>query len=323
MQRENSQAVSNHGTEDLSDIVRITKATGDALRASILHTLADDAYGVLELGEVFKMAQPAISHHLKVLLDAGLVTRRKEGTCVFYQRISRPGCALIQAIYEELDHRPPDPDIEDNLLRIHERRNQQSREFFASHADALAQQRELICAPDVYHDTVTDFVLHTHPLRRKRALEVGPGSGTMLLTLAEHFDQVIGIDSSPEILRETAEQISKPNIRLIEQDFLSLTQRKKLDFILAAMVVHHFASPVQFFRQASNLLQTSGLLVIAELCTHNQEWVKDACGDLWLGFSTEELHTWAGWAGLTILEQQHLAQRNGFGVQVMSFTSNN
>ena len=101
----------------------------------------------------------------------------------------------------------------------------------------------------------------------------------MLLTLAEHFDQVIGIDSSPEILRETAEQISKPNIRLIEQDFLSLTQRKKLDFILAAMVVHHFASPVQFFRQASNLLQTSGLLVIAELCTHNQEWVKDTKGE--------------------------------------------
>ena len=65
------------GYENLS---RLCRAAGDPLRLEILRSLARDSYGVLELCRIFGMRQPAMSHHLKVLAEAGLVYRRGEGT---------------------------------------------------------------------------------------------------------------------------------------------------------------------------------------------------------------------------------------------------
>ena len=74
------------GYENLS---RLCRAAGDPLRLEILRLLARDSYGVLELCRIFGMRQPAMSHHLKVLAEAGLVYRRREGTTIFYGRHHR------------------------------------------------------------------------------------------------------------------------------------------------------------------------------------------------------------------------------------------
>lgn len=307
--------------DPVADLVRITKAVGDPLRANILQSLSDDAFGVLELCEIFDMAQPALSHHLKILFEAGLVTRRKEGTTVFYQRVAHPDPAFIEAIYHELDQSEPAARIQKRLTRIHEARSQRSRDFFASNADALAQQQELICAPEIYQDAVIEIIQHAHPLRRKHALEVGPGNGLILRSLAEHFTHVTGMDSSPQILKRTACDLEDTTIRLVEQDFLSASTSGRYDLILAAMVVHHLPSPARFFSQARSLLHDRGLIILVELCAHDQEWVQSACGDLWLGFKEEQIENWAQRAGLRIAEQQFLAQLNGFRVQIVSMVT--
>jgi DNA-binding transcriptional ArsR family regulator len=55
-------------------------ALADPTRRAILARLAKGEATVMELAEPFEMTQPAISQHLKVLEDAGLVTRRVDGT---------------------------------------------------------------------------------------------------------------------------------------------------------------------------------------------------------------------------------------------------
>ena len=55
-------------------------ALADPTRRAILARLALGEAGVMELAEPFEITQPAISRHLKVLEDAGLITRRVEGT---------------------------------------------------------------------------------------------------------------------------------------------------------------------------------------------------------------------------------------------------
>src|SRR5437660_941947 len=55
-------------------------ALADPTRRAILARLAKGEATVMELAEPFEMTQPAISQHLKVLEDAGLVVRRVEGT---------------------------------------------------------------------------------------------------------------------------------------------------------------------------------------------------------------------------------------------------
>jgi DNA-binding transcriptional ArsR family regulator len=55
-------------------------ALADPTRRAILSRLAKGEATVNELAEPFDMTQPAISQHLKVLEDAGLIVRRVEGT---------------------------------------------------------------------------------------------------------------------------------------------------------------------------------------------------------------------------------------------------
>ena len=318
--RESSPEAPTH-PHGVNEFVRVTKAIGDPLRAQIVQSLAEDAFGVLELCEIFEMAQPAMSHHLKILSEAGLVSRRKEGTTVFYQRMAYPEHALVPSLYDELDQVELDASISARLGAIHERRSQRSRDFFANNADAFEQQSELICSPDIYRETVLELVQHAHPLRRRSALEVGPGTGTMLTDLAQDFAKVTAMDTAEEVIASIAEEVTHDNVNLVMQDFLKTDTRECYDLILAAMVVHHFPSPARFFKQARQLLHKSGLVIIAELCAHDQEWVQDACGDLWLGFREEQIQNWAQRAGLEIRDQQFLAQRNGFRVQVMSMAA--
>ena len=55
-------------------------AMADPTRRAILARLAKGEATVMELAEPFEMTQPAISQHLKVLEDAGLIVRRVDGT---------------------------------------------------------------------------------------------------------------------------------------------------------------------------------------------------------------------------------------------------
>ena len=58
---------------------------------------------------------------------------------------------------------------------------------------------------------------------------------------------------------------------------------------------------------------------MTDLCRHDQDWARDNCGDLWLGFEPGELTAWAASAGLEEVAGVYLAQRNGFQVQVRLF----
>lgn len=306
------------------DVVEVARAVGDQLRANVLKALAQDSFGVLELGDIFAMAQPGISHHLKKLSEAGLVNKRKEGTSVFYQRMPATNAPLLEAIYTALDALPLEVTYQRGIDRVYRARLARSRDFFTHQADALAQQTALICAPAVYVQSVVQTAIDNPALERDTALEVGPGSGTLLQALAPHFAKVVGVDNSAEMLTKTRDAIAgAANIELIEQDFSALPQTRKYNLLVAAMVVHHMPSPLGFFQQAATVLKDNGLLVIAELCNHDQEWVKELCGDVWLGFNPEELALWSRQAGFTQTQQQFLAQRNGFRVQVSAFALNN
>ena len=70
----------------MAAVEALLKASADGLRLHILQVLQHDSYGVLELCNLFAIKQSAMSHHLKVLAQAGLVTTRREGNAIFYRR---------------------------------------------------------------------------------------------------------------------------------------------------------------------------------------------------------------------------------------------
>jgi len=80
------------------DLNAAFSAMADPTRRAILARLAEGEASVMELAKPFEMTQPAISQHLKVLEDAGLIVRRIEGT----RRPRRLAKAGIEAIDEWL-----------------------------------------------------------------------------------------------------------------------------------------------------------------------------------------------------------------------------
>ena len=304
------------------------KAVGDVLRLQVLRVLSTDSFGVLELSSVFDMRQPAMSHHLKVLSQADLVTTRKEGNTVFYRRSLPPSAEAygdaVRAIFRTVDEWALPVEQESRLEAIRKQRAEQSMAFFARHVQEFRRHQELIADHDLYARCVADILEKTELPEHRQALELGPGEGEFLQTLCQRFDQVYAVDNCSEMLASSqrfAEQNALRNIEFIQGEIKNLnSQAGQFDCIVANMVLHHIPSPSGIFNHAARLLKPGGSLVISDLSQHDQEWVRDSCGDLWLGFSTEELDDWAQNAGLVNGESQYLGLRNGFQILVRCFT---
>jgi ubiquinone/menaquinone biosynthesis C-methylase UbiE/DNA-binding transcriptional ArsR family regulator len=297
------------------------KALADSLRVNVMRLLKEESYGVLELCRVLEMPQPALSHHLKVLHQAGLVARRREGNTIFYRRA--PALSpLHKALLEVVDALDLPGPQRLRIEAVHEARSRRCEAFFAEHAERFGTQQARICEAGVYVPSVIE-IIDRFGLGSGRALEIGPGQGELLRPLAERFCDVVAIDSSRGMLDQSARRVIEfTNIRFLHRDVATLPERANFQLVAAAMVVHHLPSPQRFFRQARRLLQPDGLLVVVELCRHEQEWAHDACGDLWLGFDAAEIAQWAANAGFGPGETQFLAQKNGFRIQIHAYPNN-
>ena len=74
-------------------------ALGDATRRAIVASLAEGPLAVSELAALLPISRPAVSQHLKVLKDAGLVSERAAGT----RRIYRLNPEAVAALRDQLD----------------------------------------------------------------------------------------------------------------------------------------------------------------------------------------------------------------------------
>jgi ubiquinone/menaquinone biosynthesis C-methylase UbiE len=311
----------------LVDIASLCKAAGDPLRLQILRALRNDSLGVLELCHLLDIRQPALSHHLKVLSASGLVARRREGNFIFYRRAEAPAqdplARLQQQLFASVDEQPLEADIADRLAGLQRTREENSREFFRRNADKFREQQDLIASYGQYAETVRD-VVDAAPLgQRGLALEIGPGDGQFLLELAPRFRRVVAIDNAEAMLasaQTTVAEAELDNVELLLGDTTSpQLEGLSADCIVINMVLHHTPAPEQILRDAAARLAPGGVVVLTDLCRHDQAWARESCGDLWLGFEPEQLQSWAQACGLQDLASTFLAQRNGFQIQVRLF----
>ena len=302
------------------------KAAGEPLRLDILRVLQYNAYGVLELSELFEVKQSGMSHHLKVLANAGLVVTRREGNTIFYRRSPLPAKPAMQdlhrGLFATIDLIEICSDLAQRIQLINLERTRASREFFEQNVSQFHANQDLIASYAQYGQTVTEF-LDATSTKKGRVLEVGPGEGAFLLELSRRFDRVIALDTSKEMLALSQKRIQDQelaNVELIHGDTrLALEKKLVADCITLNMVLHHAPDPAAILNDLARLLKKNGVLLVTELCHHDQTWAYESCGDLWLGFEPNDLSSWADAAGLDEGESLYLAQRNGFQIQLRQF----
>lgn len=311
--------------DDCDDLAVLCKAGGDPLRLNVLRALSNDSFGVLELAQIFAIGQSGMSHHLKVLAQAGLVATRREGNAIFYRR-ALPHSVLLggklhAALLEEVDQLPLPVEVQSRIGLVHGQRAAASEDFFSRVAEKFHAQQDLIAGLPQYRDSVLALLDKLGFQPAATAIEVGPGDGGFLPELARRFARVTALDNSPamlELARQLCERERLANVSLQLADALKGLPLKA-DCVVLNMVLHHFAAPAEALKQMAQMLQAGGSLLITDLCSHNQSWAREACGDLWLGFEQDDLARWATAAGLTPGESLYVGLRNGFQIQVRHF----
>ena len=309
------------------ELASFCKASADPLRLQVLRVLREDSFGVSELCAIFDIRQPALSHHLKVLAGASLVATRREGNSIFYRRAQlgqRPEFEQLQsALFESVDKIQLPVETERALQALYRQREENSRNFFRNNADKFRQQQDLIASYEQYAGTVAE-VLRDAPLqRRDTALEVGPGDGSFLLELAPAFKRVVALDIEAAMLDQARAKTTKAgvdNIEFIQGDTgHQALEQLQADCVVINMVLHHTPDPGQVLKDTAARLAPGGVVLVTDLCRHDQGWARENCGDLWLGFDPADLSQWARDAELDDIASVYLAQRNGFQVQVRLF----
>ncbi|MFT5692217.1 MAG: ubiquinone/menaquinone biosynthesis C-methylase UbiE [Oceanicoccus sp.] len=318
---------------DSGTLLLVCKACADQLRLDILQVLSNDSFGVLELCSIFDTKQSGMSHHLKILANADLVITRREGNSIFYRRSYQqeshsPDAALntLQfALHGAIDQRPLSIEIQERVNLVQEERAARSRAFFSENAKKFRQQHEQIADYALYGPNARELLdkYLKRGLSAGVALEVGPGEGVFLSELASRFSQVYALDNSEQMLVTAAKYARAQglgNITFVNGDTKhEQLQSLQVDCVVINMVLHHIPSPADMFLDISKVLKPGGSLIVTDLCSHDQAWARESCGDVWLGFEPEDLTQWAVNAGLKTAENIFLAQRNGFRVQIRQF----
>lgn len=305
----------------IDELASFYKACGEALRLNILRVLSTNSFGVLELAHIFSVGQSGISHHLKILSQAGLVTSRREGNAIFYRRSSQQQNEPLHAcLFGQLDLLPVEAAITQRIDEIHLERASTSAAYFQRIGHDFDQNQELIAGIQQYADSLT-ALLDSLSGPRDLAIEVGPGNGRFLPVLSQRYARVLAVDNSQCMLqqaREYCRQQELANIEFVLADALQ-QQLPAADCLILNMVLHHLPAPTDAIARLSQALRPGGNMIISELCRHDQDWAQQACGDLWLGFEQQELGHWAMQAGLIPGQPVFLGLKNGFQIQLRQF----
>ena len=86
----------------MKNLLRVTKALADTNRVRVVKLLEDRALCVCEIQQVLGLAQPTVSSHMRILEEAGLVNKERQGTWMIYSQALDSPSPYVQTMLREL-----------------------------------------------------------------------------------------------------------------------------------------------------------------------------------------------------------------------------
>ena len=286
------------------------QALADPTRLRILALLRQMELSVGELAQVLGQSQPRVSRHLKILADAGVLERRKEGSWVFLtladaERVD-PLFALIDQWADAATRALFSMDVT-RLEVVRADRVEAAARYFSAHAGIWDQIRSLhVAEADV--ETAIDRTLGKRPLGR--LVDIGTGTGRMIELFAPRAAYAIGIDKSSEMLRLARVKLEAAGISssLRQGDMYALPlQEESADCVIIHQVLHYAHSPAAAIAEAARVLSPGGTLLIVDFAAHDREELRETDAHIRLGFDDESMRTWFSAADLELDHVEHLA----------------
>jgi ArsR family transcriptional regulator len=286
------------------------RCLADPTRLRILALLRAMELSVGELAQVLGQSQPRVSRHVKILIDAGLAERRKEGSWVF---LSLGEAARVEPLFALLDGWAA-LDGEDawaiadaaRLAAVRSDRAAAAERYFALHAKDWDELRSLHIA-ECEVEAAIARALGERPVGR--LVDIGTGTGRMLQLFAAGATSAVGIDRSPEMLRLARVKLAEQGLTadLRQGDMYSLPLPGGCaDTVIIHQVLHYAQQPAAAVAEAARLLAAGGRLLVVDFAAHEREELRARDAHARLGFADDAVTGWMGAAGLKSQVIEHL-----------------
>ena len=273
-------------------LIEVLRALADPTRLRIVRLLTGMELAVGELAQVLGQSQPRVSRHIRILVEAGLAERRREGSWVFLR--SAPGAPLALLLDDgEAGDAAFAAQAEADRLRlgqIRSAREARAADWFARHAAEWDTLRSLH-SPDGPVEAALGALLQSQPLGR--LLDVGTGTGRMAELLEPLATSVAALDNSPEMLRlarARLQHLAPGRVALVQGDFAALPfAEASFDTVLFHQVLHYAQAPETVLAEAARVTRSGGRIAIVDFAAHDREELRDRHAHARLGFADEQI----------------------------------
>jgi len=290
------------------------KAAGEETRLRVLALLAEAELTVSDLTDILRQSQPRISRHLKLLVEAGLIERFREGTWAFFRLAEHGGGAeLAHALLDKLNH--ADPVIardRERLASVRQARSAAAQAYFRSHAVEWDRIRKLHVADDAVEAAITDALAGT---TFRSLLDLGTGTGRMLELFAPQIERGLGLDLSLDMLllaRDRLERAGFKHCSVRQGDLYDLPlANDSFDVVILHQVLHFLDDGGRAIREAARVLRPGGRLLVVDFAPHEQEFLREQFAHRRLGFAAETVTQWMAASGLEPVMQKSLSPEPG------------
>lgn len=285
------------------------RAAAEATRLRLLLLCARGELTVSELTDILGQSQPRVSRHLKLLCEAGLLDRFREGTWVFYRLAERGrGAELAQHICAAVPVEDPTVILDmARLETVKEQRAAAASAYFRANAEEWHRIRSLH-VDDAEVEAAVVEALAGAPIRD--LLDLGTGTGRMLEIFGPLVEHAVGIDNSREMLavaRVNLERAALRNCTIRQGDIYQLPlPGASFDVAIFHQVLHYADRPSLAVAEAARMLRPQGRIVIVDFAPHALEFLRDEQAHRHLGFADAEIMRWCREAGLVPEPVRHL-----------------
>ena len=289
----------------METLLTALKAAAEPTRLRLLVLCAHSDLTVSELTQILGQSQPRVSRHLKLLCDAGLLERQREGAWAYFRLASAGTSAgaaaqLARTLVDEVPHDDPALVLDlERLEAILEARARRAADYFRRNASKWDEIRSLY----IDDQEVERRLLKLFPAGAVQdLLDIGTGTGRIVEVLAPRVGRAVGIDLSHEMLLVARSKLERAKLRncLVRQgDMYQLPLSSgSFDAVTIHQVLHYAEAPAEVIREAGRVLRPGGRLVVVDFADHRLDSLRSEHAHRWLGFRNRDVAEWFAAAGL-------------------------
>jgi ubiquinone/menaquinone biosynthesis C-methylase UbiE/DNA-binding transcriptional ArsR family regulator len=290
------------------ETIAALEAVAEATRLRLVALLAEAELTVTELTAILGQSQPRISRHLKLLADAGVLERNREGAWAFFRLGDGAAADMARNIVARTDGE--DRIIASDkarLIEVRAARAAQAGAYFAKVAADWDRIRALHVSDRGVEKAMADIIGRA---RINALLDIGTGTGRMLELFSGLAGRAVGIDQSAAMLaiaRSNLEKHAIRNAQVKQGDVYALpVERDSYDLVVLHQVLHFLDDPARAVREMRRVLAPGGRLLIVDFAPHEQEFLRAEHAHRRLGFARDEVGHLLAEAGLDLVEHKLL-----------------